>query len=279
MADKLFNRANYPFEILSQFGLTEEMMYDLPDFVHNNLEMGLKSPFLPISFSHSNGVTHCYARISFVDTPRGMDVLFYPKLRQRKLEEFTEEQQAALLSGRVILSELPTMDNVEEKYVKTLCFLQYDKETNDVIYTPTPTIGRNLESVLGEYENLTGDMMMKLRQGEQVTVKDGSGPADFVTIGIDLFSEKGVVVVPGTAENWQNAVRPIFPEYTFGADGCWLCRNGQLSYVYDRDFDDTILSALEHMRIKNGFDLQSKPEVVRTDSDLKIDSRNNQMTL
>ena len=37
MTEKKFHREEYPLDILSEFGLTEEMIYDLPDFVHDKM--------------------------------------------------------------------------------------------------------------------------------------------------------------------------------------------------------------------------------------------------
>ena len=49
MTEKRFHREEYPLDILGEFGLTEEMILDLPDFVHDKIEMGGLSPLLPIS--------------------------------------------------------------------------------------------------------------------------------------------------------------------------------------------------------------------------------------
>lgn len=40
MTNKKFYRDEYPFDILGEFGLTENMIYDLPDYVHERIEMG-----------------------------------------------------------------------------------------------------------------------------------------------------------------------------------------------------------------------------------------------
>ena len=48
MLDILFHRQDYPFSILKEFGLTEQMIMDLPESVHISLERGGYSPLLPI---------------------------------------------------------------------------------------------------------------------------------------------------------------------------------------------------------------------------------------
>ena len=106
MEEKRFSREDYPLEILAEFGLTEEMIYDLPDFVHETIERGGKSPLLPISIEQPFGVTRGYAKFSLIDTDEGIDVMFYPKLKQVNLAAFTEEQKSALLDGKVIIADV-----------------------------------------------------------------------------------------------------------------------------------------------------------------------------
>lgn len=76
MTNKRFHRDEYPFDILGEFGLTENMIYDLPDYVHENIEMGGMSPLLPISIKQPFGCTHCYAKFCLIEVEDGVDVLF-----------------------------------------------------------------------------------------------------------------------------------------------------------------------------------------------------------
>ena len=76
MEEKRFSREDYPLDILAEFGLTEEMIYDLPDFVHETIERGGKSPLLPISIEQPFGVTRGFAKFSLIDTDEGIDVMF-----------------------------------------------------------------------------------------------------------------------------------------------------------------------------------------------------------
>lgn len=101
MPYKPFHREEYPLDILSEFGLTEEMIYDLPDYVHERLESGLKSPLLPISIRQPFGLTHCYAKFCLTETEDGIDVLFSPKLKEADLSSFTDKgaQSAARREG------------------------------------------------------------------------------------------------------------------------------------------------------------------------------------
>ena len=247
MQEKRFHREDYPPDILSEFGLTEEMIYDLPDFVHESIEMGGKSPLLPITIQQPFGETQFYAKFCLFETENGMDVLFFPKLKSINLDQFAEHDKKLLLAGKVIVADIEDRkedaDGVEPRIIKA--FVQIDKDTNDVLYAPTQVIGRNLSAIAGEYD-LDGEQLQRFWKGELVTITEShdQGIDEPVTIGVDLFSDKGVVVIPGTADLWENIVRRTMPEYSFGNDGCWVNRQGQLQYVPEDEFTKEIYDVL-----------------------------------
>ena len=247
MQEKRFHREDYPLDILSEFGLTEEMIYDLPDFVHENIEMGGKSPLLPITIQQPFGETQLYAKFCLFETENGMDVLFFPKLKSINLDQFAEHNKKLLLAGKVIVADIedPKDDTDGEEPHTIKAFVQIDKDTNDVLYAPTQVIGRNLSAIAGEYD-LDGEQLQRFWKGELVTITESNdqGIDEPVTIGVDLFSDKGVVVIPGTADLWENIVRRTMPEYSFGNDGCWVNRQGQLQYVPDDEFTKEIYDVL-----------------------------------
>ena len=146
MEERRFHREDYPLNILAEFGLTEEMIYDLPEFVHETLERGGKSPLLPICVEQPFGVTHAYAKFCLIETEEGLDVMFSPKLKTINLDAFSDDERQALLSGKVIVAEVDdktiTDEGVEEMQ-RIQAFVQLDRDTNGVIYTPTQVIGRN----------------------------------------------------------------------------------------------------------------------------------------
>lgn len=247
MQEKRFHREDYPLDILSEFGLTEEMIYDLPDFVHENIEMGGKSPLLPITIQQPFGETQLYAKFCLFETENGMDVLFFPKLKSINLDQFAEHDKKLLLAGKVIVADIKDRkDDTDGEEPHTIkAFVQIDKDTNDVLYAPTQVIGRNLSAIAGEYD-LDGEQLQRFWKGELVTITESNdqGIDEPVTIGVDLFSDKGVVVIPGTADLWENIVRRTMPEYSFGNDGCWVNRHGQLQYVPDEEFTKEIYDVL-----------------------------------
>ena len=111
-----------------------------------------------------------------------------------------------------------------------------------MIYTPTQVIGRNLNAVATEYE-LSGEDLNSFWKGGLVTLyeENRQGQKEPVTIGVDLFTDTGVIVVPGTAAKWENTVRRVLPRYSFGNDGCWLNKDGRLTYVPEEEFTKDIL--------------------------------------
>ncbi len=246
--EKKFNRESYPFDILEKFGLTEGMLLDLPSYVHDIIERGGKSPLLPLTVSQPDGKTvRCYAKFALVDFDGEPEVMFYPKFKQADLAPFDELQREALLEGKVIVADVMdrfvTDEGVEDEQ-RIKAFVQLDQDTNTVVYTPTPTIARNI-SALSDVYGLDGDEIRRFWDGDLVMtrVRNDEGVEETVTIGVDLNTETGVLAVPGIAEQWIMAVRRRMPEYSFGMEGCWVNRDGRLRYVHEEDFTSDIIEA------------------------------------
>lgn len=262
MTEKIFHRDDYPIDLLGEFGLTEQMIYDLPDYIHDRIELGGMSPLLPISIKQPFGVTRCYAKFCLVEKEGGLvDVMFSPKLKEIDLSSFSESDIEMLKEGKVIVSDIEetiTNDEGEEETQKIKAFVQIDNDTNCVVYTPTQIIGRNLQTVSDKLD-LSDTDLQSFWKGSLVTVglPDSQGGTSNVTVGVDLFSEKGVVVVPGDASRWKSVVRSSMPEYSFGNDGCWLNRKGVLSYVPESEFTEEILNVLERQAQRSGIVLDS----------------------
>ncbi len=264
MPEKKFHRDEYPLDILAEFGLSERMVYDLPDFVHETIEAGGKSPLLPLKVEQPFGCTHLYAKFCLVEKEEGIDVLFSPKLKEMNLADFTEREKEQLLEGKVIVSDVKeniVTDEGVEDVQDIKAFVQIDKETNSVAYTPTQVIGRNLKNI-SEVFDLDDEDLKKLLDGELVTIQESSegGKPEFITIGIDLFSDKGVRLVPGLSEQWERVVRKGMPEYSFGNDGCWVNKHGVLSYVPEEEFTKDILDVLERQARQADMAMESQHE-------------------
>lgn len=262
MTEKLFHRDDYPIDILSEFGLTEQMIYDLPDYIHDRIELGGMSPLLPITIKQPFGFTHCYAKFCLVESENGfVDVMFSPKLKEIDLSRFSESDTRMLKEGKVIVSDIEESvlnDEGEEETQIFKAFVQIDNDTNCVVYTPTQIIGRNLKTVSDKLDLSDSDLQSFWKGGlVTVGIADSQGGTSNVTVGVDLFSEKGVVVVPGDVSRWKSVVRSSMPEYSFGNDGCWLNRHGVLSYVPESEFTEDILNVLERQAHQSGIMLDS----------------------
>lgn len=254
MSDILFHREDYPFAILEEFGLTAQMILDLPESVHLRLQRGAFSPLLPIKIEQPNGYTRCYAKFCLIETDEGVNLLFSPKLEQLDLNQFSEEEKQLLLSGKAIVADImESNENDAASSQRIKVFVQIDPDTNNVVYTPSQIIGRNLSSI-GQEFNLSEEVLESFWKGKTATIEsdifDEDQPVE-LTIGIDLFSKTGVMVVYGNAEDWDRAVRLQIPDYSFGNDGCWVKRSGLLSYVEESDFTEEIEEALERMSQEN----------------------------
>lgn len=267
MQEIRFHREDYPLELLAEIGLTEQMIYDLPNQVHEVIEMGGMSPLLPIAIAQPFGQTRGYAKFCLFDTDEGIEVLLSPKLNHCNLDAFSEQEQEALLAGKVIVADVEepfVTDEGVEDVQRTKAFVQLDKDTNGVLYSPTQIIGRNINAISNEYD-LTSEDLEAFWRGELVTVTEpnGQGGNDAVTIGVDLLADKGVIVIPGSAEHWVQTVRKPLPRYSFGNDGCWVNKDGLLSYVPEESFTKDILDELDRMSRRNGM-VQSPEQELRT---------------
>ena len=154
-----------PFQTLARFGLTQEMIEDLPMRVLDELCEGRHSPVLPVRVSDENGKTvESRTRLVFYRMENGqVDVLFYPVLKSSPLDRYDREQQKQLLAGKAILADTPTEDGRHTK-----AFVQIDPETKQVMSVPTPIIGRNLQ-VLAEELHMGTAEINGMQHGDPLT--------------------------------------------------------------------------------------------------------------
>lgn len=78
----LYEESEMPYGTLSQFGLTQEMVDDLPTDVLADIYNGRKSPVLPVTIQTEDGETvEGRTRFALVRNDRDeVDLLFYPVL-------------------------------------------------------------------------------------------------------------------------------------------------------------------------------------------------------
>lgn len=244
---KMTDTTQFPYELLEEFGLTPSMIDDLPEHVIETLYSGGRSPLLPIIVKTDGEDIKIHAKFRLISTNEEngkFGVVFYPKMSQAPIDNFTEDEQKQLLAGHVIIADLLVG---EKNASKTQCFVQIDKDTNHVFYVPTPVIGRNLRGV-DEIIELTPEHFTALKSGDVVYV-DTPEP---MSIGINLFTETGVFVCSGDEANWHRVVGKSLPKYNFGIDGCWVNDNGELNYVQEDDYTPEMLE--EQRRLVERYD-------------------------
>ena len=83
-----FDENEMPYGTLERFGLTQEMIEDLPTDVLQNILNGRHSPVLPVHIIADDGEeVKARTRFCLVRTPEGnVDVLFFPKLDEYDLK-------------------------------------------------------------------------------------------------------------------------------------------------------------------------------------------------
>ena len=161
-----FELIELPYPTLARFGLTQEMIEDLPMRVLDEICDGRHSPVLPVRVRDEKGeLIESRSRFALVRRDDGRpDVVFYPVLESSPLERYDEAQQKQLLDGKAIIADVGTADGRHSK-----AFVQIDEGTKQVMYVPTPIIGRNLQ-VLAEIMHLGPVEVNGMQNGEPLTL-------------------------------------------------------------------------------------------------------------
>ena len=112
-----FEFEEIPFSTLARFGLTQEMIEDLPMHVLDDIYNGRHSPVLPVRVTDEHGETvESRTRFALIRMEGGQtDVVFYPALKSSPLERFDETQQKQLLEGKAIIADVETADGRHNK--------------------------------------------------------------------------------------------------------------------------------------------------------------------
>ena len=189
-----FEESEVPYQTLAKFGLTHEMIEDLPMHVLDDISNGRPSPVLPVSMEVNEDYSiKSRTRFALVRMADGnVDVMFYPVLKYAPLDNFTKGQQELLKQGKAVVADV---DMPEGAHVKA--FVQIDGETNQVMAVPTPVIGRNLQ-VLSDELCLGGTELKSIQNGEALTFAVEDEP---VTVGIDLKSDTGIRFANGDGDS------------------------------------------------------------------------------
>lgn len=165
-----------------------------------------------------------------------VDVLFYPCKETCDIEQYDDFQQEKLLQGKSVIDDVVTNEGNTIR-----AFIQVDKETNHVIYVPTPVIGKNIQ-ILAEDFGLSTAELQSLHNGEPFTFMTDSEP---LTVGIDLRDKTGIRFCTGDIARWMELGQKTMSKYNFGINGCWIKNDdGSLDNVKEDDYTEEIMAEL-----------------------------------
>ena len=237
-----------PYSKLAYFGITADMLNALPGDIYDNLLSGRVSPRISVKVPTKGGVAYevpLKLQLQRMDTG-DVEALFIPVI-DNSSQEFTVNMMGTLpLESREALDRgLATVAFLQIETPKgsldaVRCFIQFDKEQQQLVHVPTQVIGRNIKAAASRF-NLSLADIDALLEGKRisVTVKDKEA-----TLGVDILHEYGLLSVEGTEEDWLKAAVPEIPEYSFGESGCWVNSGKGLKFVEEKDFTDEIRSLL-----------------------------------
>ena len=235
----MFSEQDIPYNILNQFGLTEEMISDLPEHSLRAIYAGQRSPVLPITVEGENGESvSCRTRFCLIRNEEDeVDMVFIPQLIESDLSSFSPEKQEILKKGLAVTDLMATSEGRE-----VMAFHQIDRETSQVLSVPTPVIGRNIQ-IIADNLHLTPTEMSCLSNGQPLTLSMNDNS---MTIGVDLNETTGLRANNGDEKLWLQNPKRDWDKYNFGLYGCWTMDDeGNLDYVNEANYTDEMWSELK----------------------------------
>ncbi len=216
-----------PFDDLREFGLTKNMISDLPECVKQRLLSGYATPVtLPITtINEEDKKILSHAKLSLVRQDDGsVDVMLWPYVDTSDVDEYSAYVQRNLPKGGVMI--------IQDNYA------QYSNSIRQVISVPCDIIQKNIDVMTHKFEIVKEDYK-KLIKGSVVEF-DFHGHT--CTIGIDLEYPIGVRITNGDLEKWmQDTDIANMQKYNFGISGCWILEeNASMRYVDANEYDDEI---------------------------------------
>lgn len=234
----IFGENEIPYGILEQFGITQEMMDDLPQRVMEVLLKGGRTPLLPVCITEEGEKVKGKASISLRRTAKGVDVVFTNKWRKARLDEYEIDEQNALRAGRVLLREVNGKGEV---------YVQLDEKTNAVMTAPADTIRHNIE-VYGKELGCDAHDTNRMTEGQTITLETENG---VLTLGVDLHEPDGIRFVPARVSELRGyTTETNMQKYNFGIYGCWILGpDGSLDkYVPEEEYTQEMEDLLENSR-------------------------------
>lgn len=242
-----FTEKDIPYGTLANFGLTQEMIDDLPGNIMTKLLGSRWTPRLPIMMTNGQGEKYlAQARIRLIRRNNGsVDVIFAPYCGSDKLNSFTMEQQEMLKQGKAIIADVK--ESADEAPHR--CYVQFDPKLNQTMHVPVEIIMQNL-SYFAEQCELDDTDRDFIANGEVATVIDGENP---VSIGIDLNDAAAIRITPGTVDDWKlEADSDMVGRCSVGMYGCWITNDyGEMRYYLEKDYTDEIRQEISRTGLQN----------------------------
>jgi len=234
MNQSQFTEEEIPYHILNRFGLTREMIEDLPEGLGQRLRDGRTTPVLPIKVIADNGDTILAAALLSLHRNSDGDVMvmFYPRLEKIDLSRFPEAQRKPISGGETVISEISLPDGK-----RAPAFYQIDSETNQVMAVPVAVVDNNIRVIADELR-LTPAEVNCLRNGKLLTTQYQD---KMWTIGVSLREQPGIRVVCGDEDTWREDDRRDYGKFNFGLNGCWISNDeGGLDYVPEDEYTEEL---------------------------------------
>lgn len=218
---ELFQKKEMPYGILKEYGLTPQMIDDLPDCILLKLYSGKRTPPLPINVELQNGeVFPTMASLQLVRLDDGINVKFYPKRETLDLKDFPNVNPQEIKKGFVICTE----DG----------YAQYDDAIRQIWKVKREIVLHNIR-IFAIKENLTAPQRDNLVKGNVVELSNGKSKC---SIGIDLLEEDCLRISKGGNVDWKReAGAEKLGKYNFKIYGCWVNDNNNLYYVPKTEFE------------------------------------------
>ena len=115
-----FEESEVPYQTLAKFGLTHEMIEDLPMHVLDDISNGRPSPVLPVSMEVNEGYSiKSRTRFALVRMADGnVDVMFYPMLKYAPLDRVFKIHKKNLHEiGKVLVCLKQSIFNIKSSKI------------------------------------------------------------------------------------------------------------------------------------------------------------------
>lgn len=230
----IFKIEEIPYARLDRFGISRQMIEDLPEAVQSDILDGNVSPSIKMTFTPDDGHTFAFkSRFSLLrSSDGGVDVQLYPGCRSYSQSMIPDLAGKELVPGEVYLASVPDMNG---ELVKG--YVQMDRD-GLLLGLPCEALEDNINREVKAY-HLTDSEAYALRSGQPVTFILMERPC---TLGLDLKNKNRLRFAMGDSNDWKEIESREYDKYMFGLNGCWVEQeDGSLDYVDEADFTDDIL--------------------------------------